>query len=235
MQNQAGALVDDYYANHYARVHGSGSLGAAHRAMHQALERRRSQMRFRAVLEVGAGNLEHYPFVAHSRERYIATDIRPPTCGPLVKALESGDGPADLTFQLADATRLPYADNSIDRIVAGCLLIHLPDPLAAVVEWQRVCRPDGVIDFLVPCDPGLLSRAFRRVVSEPAAARRGVGRQVYRLVNAIEHVSSFSRVAALAGAALESDRELKTNYYPFPLLPSWNLNAFAVFSVGPAK
>jgi phosphatidylethanolamine/phosphatidyl-N-methylethanolamine N-methyltransferase len=235
MQNQAGDLVDDYYANHYAQVHGSGSLGAAHRAMHQALERHRSRTRFPTVLEVGAGNLEHYPFVAHSRERYIATDIRTPTRGPLVEGLQSGDGPADLTFQLADATRLPYADSSIDRVVAGCLLIHLPDPLAAVIEWQRVCRPGGVIDFLVPCDPGLLSRAFRRMVSEPAAARRGVSRHVYRMVNAIEHVSSFSRVAALAGAAVEPDRDLKTTYYPFPLVPSWNLNAFAVFSVAPAE
>jgi hypothetical protein len=73
------------------------------------------------------------------------------------------------------------------------------------------------------------------MVSEPAAVRRGVSRHVYRLVNAIEHVSSFGRVAALAGAALEPNRELKITYYPFPLLPSWNLNAFAVFTVGPAK
>jgi hypothetical protein len=123
----------------------------------------------------------------------------------------------------------------VDRIVAGCLAVHLTDPLAAILEWQRVCRPTGVIDFLVPCDPGLLSRAFRRLVSERAAKGRGICSSHFRLVNAIEHVNPFGRVATLTRAALDPSRELKIAYHPFTRLPSWNLNAFAVFTIRPRQ
>lgn len=230
---EATALVDEYYDKHYIQVQTSGLLGAAQRGTHECLERGRLGMSFPVTLELGAGSLQHYPFVRHRRDQYIATDIRVPTQGLLVETLKSGDGPADLVFQHADAMRLPYADGSVDRIVAGCLVVHLPDPLGAVVEWQRVCRSRGVIDFLVPCDPGMLLRAFRRVISEPTASRQGVSPQQFRLVNAVDHVSSFARIKTLARAALQPGRELKINYYPFAFLRSWNLNAFAVFTIRP--
>lgn len=228
------ALVDDYYAEHYVQVHGTGILGAAQRGTHERLERGRSRMRFPITLEVGAGSLQHYPFVRHAREHYIATDIRPPVEGPFVTALEQRTAPGNLTFQLADATRLPFASQSVDRIVAGCLAVHLKDPLAAIIEWQRVCRPCGVIDFLVPCDPGLLLRVFRRMVSEPSAKRRGVAPAHFRLINALDHVSSFERMVTLTRAALEPHRDLRITYYPLRFLPSWNLNAFAVFTIRPS-
>ena len=38
---------------------------------------------------------------------------------------------------------LDFDDGSVGRVVATCLLIHLPDPYGATHEWQRACRPDG--------------------------------------------------------------------------------------------
>jgi len=43
------------------------------------------------------------------------------------------------------AERLPYADGSVDAIVADSLLEHLDDPGAAVREWARVLRPGGTL------------------------------------------------------------------------------------------
>ena len=45
----------------------------------------------------------------------------------------------------ASADQLPYADGSIDTIVADSLLEHLDDPSAAVREWARVLRPGGTL------------------------------------------------------------------------------------------
>lgn len=233
-QDKTQQIVDQYYAQHYEAVHGSGRLGQASSVFHQRLERqRRASDHFSTTLEVGAGHFQHFPFVRHSFDTYLATDIRTPDDSRLYRELQAGTAAPGLEFKVMDALSLDLEDSSVDRLVASCLLIHLPDPMAAIREWQRVCKPDAVMDLLVPCDPGLLLRAFRRFVSHPTAAKHGVAASEYALVNAIEHVSPFSRVLTLTRAALEDHRRLEVDYYPFRRLPSWNLNAFAVLSIGP--
>ena len=74
----ADQLVDDYYRRNSNRAR-SGWLGGAASVMHQRLERNRSRRSFPLTVEVGAGRFEHYPFVTHARDRYLATDIRVPT------------------------------------------------------------------------------------------------------------------------------------------------------------
>lgn len=39
-----------------------------------------------------------------------------------------------------DATRLPFADDSVDLVVCQALLVNLPDPVEAVAEFARVSR-----------------------------------------------------------------------------------------------
>lgn len=151
----------------------------------------------------------------------------------MYQSLERGAGPRGLEFEQMDAQHLDLESGSVDRVVATCLIIHLPDPLAAVREWQRVTRPDGVIDILVPCDPGMASRSFRRIVSRRAARKQGVPAGEYELVNAIEHLNPVSRVLTLARHAITEDRALEVDYFPFGAIPSWNVNAFAVLSIGP--
>lgn len=226
-------LVDEYYAKRYSTVHATGCLGGAAKAMHASLERGRAQGTFPITLELGAGEFQHYRFVTHARRRYLAADIRVPTGLPFYQDLVRGAGPEDLRFVAADASCLPFADSSIDRVVASCLILHLDDPLAALREWQRVCRPGGTIDFLVPCEPGLALRAFRRLVSHRAAKAHGVSATDFDLVNALDHVSYFGRVLTVAQAAVDPSRRLDVRYYPFPGVASWNLNAFAVFSLTP--
>jgi ubiquinone/menaquinone biosynthesis C-methylase UbiE len=56
---------------------------------------------------------------------------------------------ARLTTRLVDAAKpLPFGDSSVDLIVCLDLLVHLPDPAAAVRELHRVLKPTGaaVID-----------------------------------------------------------------------------------------
>ncbi len=53
--------------------------------------------------------------------------------------------PAAVDFLVADAHRLDMADASFDVVHAHQLLQHLGDPVAALVEMRRVCRPGGVV------------------------------------------------------------------------------------------
>jgi ubiquinone/menaquinone biosynthesis C-methylase UbiE len=234
-RSSAQAIVDDYYERFYSDVHSAGCLSGAAKAQHLKLEHGRKKKYFPVTLELGCGSFQHLPYVVHRKETYVAMDMR---YGPAVKGLARrsvGDNDFQLGFIQADATNLPIGSHTVDRVVATCLALHLHDPFSALLEWQRVCKPKGVIDFLVPCEAGLTLRAFRRLFSERTAIRQGVTRETYRLVNAVDHVSSFPRMLAITRAALSSDRKLTVRYYPLRRPKSWYLNAFTVFTIEPRE
>ena len=91
-----------------------------------------------------------------------------------------------VTFEVGDVYALADADDSFDVVHAHQVLQHLTDPVAALREMARVCRPGGVIavrdvDYgavtWFPADPGLDSwldlyyRVARHNSGEPDAGR----------------------------------------------------------------
>jgi ubiquinone/menaquinone biosynthesis C-methylase UbiE len=50
-----------------------------------------------------------------------------------------------LRFEVGDVYALAAADGAYDVVHAHQVLQHLSDPVAALVEMRRVCRPDGVV------------------------------------------------------------------------------------------
>jgi ubiquinone/menaquinone biosynthesis C-methylase UbiE len=61
------------------------------------------------------------------------------------KEAASGRGIDNLRFEVADAYRLPFSDDSFDAAHAHQVLQHLTDPVAALAELRRVVRPGGII------------------------------------------------------------------------------------------
>lgn len=62
---------------------------------------------------------------------------------------------APVRLSLADAERLPYADDMFDLVVARGALHHVPSPLDALREIRRVLQPGGVAVVLAePTAPG---------------------------------------------------------------------------------
>jgi len=49
-----------------------------------------------------------------------------------------------------DALRLPFPDDTFDRIICSEVFEHIPDDVGAMVELQRVLRPGGVLAATVP-------------------------------------------------------------------------------------
>lgn len=47
--------------------------------------------------------------------------------------------------QRAEANALPFADNSFELIYCRFLLEYLPDPVGAISEMVRVCKPNGKV------------------------------------------------------------------------------------------
>ena len=50
----------------------------------------------------------------------------------------------------ADALKLPFADETFDRIICSEVLEHIPDDQTAIGELARVLRPGGSIAVTVP-------------------------------------------------------------------------------------
>ncbi len=60
-------------------------------------------------------------------------------------ARERHSGVADLSFDVADAAQLPFADASFDGCRIDRVLQHIADPQQAIVEMVRVLRPGGML------------------------------------------------------------------------------------------
>ena len=66
----------------------------------------------------------------------------------------------DLQFERADVARLPQADHSIDKAVAGDLVEHLDEPTlnAMLRELRRVLVPGGTLSIYTPNPKHLIER-----------------------------------------------------------------------------
>jgi SAM-dependent methyltransferase len=62
-----------------------------------------------------------------------------------------------LVDALADLTRLPHRDGSIDLLVCYHVLEHIPDDHAAMAEIARVLSPGGIALLQVPWRPGTVT------------------------------------------------------------------------------
>ena len=54
----------------------------------------------------------------------------------------------DISFLLADAEALPFADQSFDTVVSSLSTCTFPNPVAVLHEMARVCKPAGRILLL---------------------------------------------------------------------------------------
>lgn len=119
--------------------------------------------------------------------RVVGVDRAP---APLEEARALAQGLEHLDFVVGDLYALDFADASFEVVHAHQVLQHLSDPVAALAELGRVCRPGGIVaardaDFGAMCwhpaEPTLdrwleLYHAVARANgAEPDAARRLVG------------------------------------------------------------
>jgi 2-polyprenyl-3-methyl-5-hydroxy-6-metoxy-1,4-benzoquinol methylase len=123
---------------------------------------------------------------------------------------------SSVEFAVGDTYALEFEDASFDVVHGHQVLQHLADPVAALREWRRVCRPGGVVaardadyEAMVwhPAEPGLdrwldlYRRLARHNHGEPDAGRT---------LLAWAHAAGFDRVEATASVwcfATPEDRE----------------------------
>ena len=98
-------------------------------------------IRDKEVLELATGPGLLAKHVAPAAKRMIATDY---SDGMIAEA-KKGENPANLTFEIADAMALPYADDSFDAVLIANALHIVPDPERVLRQIDRVLRPGGIL------------------------------------------------------------------------------------------
>ena len=133
------AAYDEEEATSYAETHW----------LKRRIERRTRRHQFGdatgRVLDVACGTGVNFPHLPESAD-LIGVDVSKPM---LLRAREVADDlgrPVEL--EQMDAQRVSFADNSFDHVISSLSTCTFPDPIEALNEMGRVCKPDGQIRLL---------------------------------------------------------------------------------------
>ena len=109
------------------------------------------------VLDVATGGGHTAAAIYPEVRKVVASDLTPEMLSE-ARTLAGERGCGKMEFIAADAERLPFQNESFDRVVCRIAPHHFPDVRAAISEMVRVTRLGGkvgIIDSVVPEDPAL--------------------------------------------------------------------------------
>jgi ubiquinone/menaquinone biosynthesis C-methylase UbiE len=130
----------DRFARWYDWIEGIPDLLGVRRLRRKLLQRASG-----LVLEVAVGTGKNFP--DYSRDcRVVALDLSKEMLN--VARERAAKLPHLASFLVADAEALPFSDQSFDTVVSSLSTCTFPDPVAALEEMERVCRPGGKVLLL---------------------------------------------------------------------------------------
>ena len=94
------------------------------------------------VLECACGTGLLSAVIAGKCRQLTATDFAPKM---LKRAEKNCAAYSNVQFRQADILSLDFRDNSFDKVAAGNVIHLLDEPLKALDELNRVCRPGGML------------------------------------------------------------------------------------------
>lgn len=75
-----------------------------------------------------------------------------------IERAQADKGDLDIHFMEADATRLPFEDETYDIVLSFGVMHHIANWLGALEEIERVLKPDGHFLYMDILYPGLLAK-----------------------------------------------------------------------------
>lgn len=123
------------------------------------------------IVEIGCGTGEDAARLAQAcpGSKIIGTDLSE---AMIAEATRRYGGLPNLEFMQSSADRLPFDSESVDAIRVDRVLIHVPDPQAAIEEMLRILKPGGRLVISEPDMSGCW------VSTEHAAASAAIARAI---------------------------------------------------------
>ena len=97
------------------------------------------------VLDVACGTGTNFRYLPETVE-LVGIDISPDMLANAEDQLI--DLGRDGTLKEMDAQNLEFADDSFDAVISALSTCTFPDPVAALQEMDRVCKPEGTIRLI---------------------------------------------------------------------------------------
>ena len=215
----------EIYSRVYRDVLNSGAIGVVNMIFHRAMESEfKGNQTFERVLEVGAGDGIHRKFVKHNYTQYWQSDILyPEEDARGLRELESKKY-REIHLDAEDLRDLQ--DDSFNRLIATCVLIHIKDMEKALSEWRRVVADGGIITIYVPSEPGMLLNLAQYFTTRRKFEKYGVDYYSWQYQ---EHIHHFPHAKVLVGKVFASDR-IALKKFPLNLLP-WHLTLWGVWQI----
>jgi SAM-dependent methyltransferase len=215
--------------DNYKLIQRDGLQGWGNSLIDRQIEKRVKRKKGFKILELGASSGEHLSFVRNEPiwESYICLDVNPGITNPkLYQDIISNNSPSykGVKFVKANAENLPFSDSTFDLVVATCLLAHVDNPELVLQEARRVTKNNGKIIIGLPCDPGILNRMIKFIVTYPKMKRIGIIDP--KLSYAREHKNPINNLIVIIKHVFSQDK-INLRYQPLKI-KSWNLNFFVL-------
>jgi len=221
-------LIDEYYDKYFDNLCNSGVQGRGSSYMHKQIEKYWIKTNPSKILEVGVGDGSHFKYAKFGEKltvKLTALDMRLPK--KAFSKLKLGDRKLSINWVTGSVEKIPLEDNLFDRVISTCLLHHVDDPYAAMLEMRRVTRISGEISIGLPTDPGILNRFIKKIYTYKKAKRLGVENPAF--IYSLDHQNHIFGLVEIAKHVFRND-ELRIRYLPFRLMSS-NLNLLVIISV----
>lgn len=221
-------FIDEYYDKYFDNLCNSGVQGRGSSYIHKQIEKYWIKSNPSKILEVGVGDGSHFKYAKFGQKlsvKLTALDIRSPK--KAFSELILGDRKLSIDWVTGSVEKIPLENDSFDRVTSTCLLHHVDDPYAAMLEMRRVTRISGEISIGLPTDPGILNRSIKKIYTYRKAKKLGLENPA--LVYSLDHQNHIFGLVEIAKHVFRKD-ELQVRYLPFRIKSS-NLNLLVVISV----
>lgn len=100
------------------------------------------------ILDAGAGEQQYKKFCKHLN--YVSQDFAKYEPQDLKLGLQMSEWNYGQLDIISDITSIPESDQSFDAIMCTEVFEHIPDPIAAIKEFSRLLKKEGVLILTAP-------------------------------------------------------------------------------------
>ena len=170
----------------YSQYLYTGFHGMLMRYCHRQLESKLPDKKFKKILEIGAGSEPHFSYIKNKDFIYFILE-KTKQESPIKKIKSE-----KIFYKYYDGKKIPFKQNSFDRIILSHTLEHILDPEPFIKNVMKILKKNGVLSISLPADPGLfyrISRMMNKIFSFNYKLK--ISAIEYDYSNAIEHINSI--------------------------------------------